>query len=296
MGLFRRKKKQKEEQIQINIFQENDNVVDEVETEELNDKTDFLINKSDEELIDELIYIFNKIQNKNDRIITEYYTIKILSRIGLKNMDFNLQMLSMEKNVNRIKKECFDISRIISQIKSGLTYEREGILKLYKQVNDLFAFQNGLFNQLNEINSISYGHLKISTVSVTINKTHDELERLYYNICQELKDFKTFEEAAEYIFYNSGEFLDKLINTFVEYVKESGNQEYVDTYDRKYFLPSDVVISLEVNEWVELYNRLKFVLRLMNKINKTIFIGYQEFFDKFEAKYAILMMRTDSNR
>ena len=63
----------------------------------------------------------------------------------------------------------------------------------------------------------------------------------------------------------------KLINTFVMYVKESGNEEYIRLYDRKYFLPSDVVISLDVKEWVELYNKLKFVLRLMNKNNKTTF-------------------------
>ena len=96
-------------------------------------------------------------------------------------MDFNLQMMSMEKNVNKIKKECFDLNRIINQIKAGLKCNRDEIVKLHKQVNDLFAFQNGLFNQLNEVNSTSYGHLKISTVSVTINKTHEELEKLYYN-------------------------------------------------------------------------------------------------------------------
>ena len=297
MGLFRRKKNKKQEEIKIDLYQENDSVVEEKNIElKQNNIEDRLNNKSDEELIDEAIFTFNKILSKNDRIITEYYTIKILSRIGLKNMDFNLQMLSMEKNVNRIKKDCFDLNRIINQLKNGLNYEREGIVKIYNDVNDLFAFQNGLINQLNEVNSISYGHLKISTVSVTINKTHEELEKLYLNICNELKPFTTFEEASEYIYYNSGEFIDKLINTFVMYVKESGNEEYVRLYDRKYFLPSDVVISLDVKEWVELYNKLKFVLRLMNKNNKTTFLSYQELFDIFEAKYAILMMRADNNR
>ena len=79
-------------------------------------------------------------------------------------------------------------------------------------------------------------------------------------------------------------------------MKESGNQDFINSYDRKYFLPSDVVISLEINEWIELYNKLKFVLRMMNKNNKTTFLSYQELFDTFEAKYAILMMRTDSQR
>ena len=296
MGLFKRKKKQKEEQIKIEILNETDIISDEINNKEEQNIVDPTVNKSDEQLLDELFFIFSKIESKNDRITTEYYTIKILSRIGLKNIDFNIQMLSMEKKVNRIKRDCFDLSRIINQIKNGLTYEREGIIKLYNQVNELFAFQNGLFNQLDEINSVSYGHLKISTVSVTINKSHEELEKLYNNICQELKEFTSFEETAEYIFYNSGDFIDNLINTFVKYVKESGNQDFINSYDRKYFLPSDVVISLEINEWIELYNKLKFVLRMMNKNNKTTFLSYQELFDTFEAKYAILMMRTDSQR
>ena len=297
MGLFKRKRNKKQEEIKIDLYQENDSVVEEKNIENNQSDTNAqLNNKTDEEIIDETIFTFNKILSKNDRIITEYYTIKILSRIGLKNMDFNLQMLSMEKNVNRIKKDCFDLNRIISQLKNGLNYEREGILKLYNDVNDLYAFQNGLINQLNEVNSTSYGHLKISTVSVTINKTHEELEKLYLNICNELKPFNTFEEASEYIYYNSGDFIDKLINTFVMYVKESGNEEYIRQYDRKYFLPSDVVISLDIKEWIELYNRLKFVLRLMNKSNKTTFLSYQELYDTFEAKYAVLMMRADNNR
>lgn len=296
MGLFKRKKKVKEEEIKIDVYQEKDIVNEDINDEPVEEKIDLTINKSDEELLDELIFVFNKITSKNDRIITEYYTIKILARIGLKNMDFNLQMMSMEKNVNKIKKECFDLNRIINQIKAGLKCNRDEIVKLHKQVNDLFAFQNGLFNQLNEVNSTSYGHLKISTVSVTINKTHEELEKLYYNICNELRSFTTFEEAAEHIYYNSGEFIDNLINNFIKNIKENGNQEQIELYDRKYFIPSDVIISLEIKEWIELYNRMKNVLRIMKKNNKLSFINFQELFDVFEAKYAILMMRADNNR
>ena len=296
MGLFKRKKKVKEEEIKIDFYQEKDIVNEDINDEPVEEKIDLTINKSDEELLDELIFVFNKITSKNDRIITEYYTIKILSRIGLKNMDFNLQMMSMEKNVNKIKKECFDLNRIINQIKAGLKCNRDEIVKLHKQVNDLFAFQNGLFNQLNEVNSTSYGHLKISTVSVTINKTHEELEKLYYNICNELRSFTTFEEAAEHIYYNSGEFIDNLINNFIKNIKENGNQEQIELYDRKYFISSDVIISLEIKEWIELYNRMKNVLRIMKKNNKLSFINFQELFDVFEAKYAILMMRADNNR
>ena len=131
--------------------------------------------------------------------------------------------------------------------------------------------------ELTEINNNSYGHLKISTVTITINKTNDELEKLYNNISNELKGFKTFSEAADFIFYNSGGFIDNLVSTYIKYVKNSNNQEFINTYNRTYFLPSDVVISLEFKEWIELYKRLKYVLRLMIDYKNKLYIEQQKY-------------------
>lgn len=297
MGLFNKKKNKKKEEILIDInFNKADNIngKDIIQNENVDIRKEAVL--SDDKLKSSIINTYNMIISKNDRIIHEYYIIKILSRIGLKNMDFNIQLMSIDKNVNRLKKDCFDLSRIINNIKTGLKIETDELNKLYKQVNDLSAFQKGLLNQLNEINNMSYGHLKISTVSVTINKTTEELEKLYNNINEELKTFTSFEEASEYIYYNSGDFIDKLINSIVAWIKETGNIELINTYDRKYFIPSDVVISLDIKEWIDLYNKLKFVIKIISKYRKETLILYKQLFDQFEAKYAILMMRTDNNR
>lgn len=297
MGLFNKKKNKKKEEILIDInFNKADNINEKDITQNENVDIRKEVVLSDNKLKSSIINTYNIIISKNDRIIHEYYIIKILSRIGLKNMDFNIQLMSIDKNVNRLKKDCFDLSRIINNIKTGLKIETDELNKLYKQVNDLSAFQKGLLNQLNEINNMSYGHLKISTVSVTINKTTEELEKLYNNINEELKTFTSFEEAAEYIYYNSGDFIDKLINSIVSWIKETGNIELINTYDRKYFIPSDVVISLDIKEWIDLYNKLKFVIKIISKYRKETLILYKQLFDQFEAKYAILMMRTDNNR
>lgn len=297
MGLFNKKKNKKKEEILIDInFNKADNIneKDIIQNENVDIRKEVVL--SDNKLKSSIINTYNMIISKNDRIIHEYYIIKILSRIGLKNMDFNIQLMSIDKNVNRLKKDCFDLSRIINNIKIGLKIETDELNKLYKQVNDLSAFQKGLLNQLNEINNMSYGHLKISTVSVTINKTTEELEKLYNNINEELKTFTSFEEASEYIYYNSGDFIDKLINSIVAWIKETGNIELINTYDRKYFIPSDVVISLDIKEWIDLYNKLKFVIKIISKYRKETLILYKQLFDQFEAKYAILMMKTDNNR
>lgn len=296
MGLFGKKKEKKKEKNkeEINItIDNNDSLFLEQSEEEVipleNEKTT-------EELISELTVTFNNIVSKNKRIVQEYYICKILSRVGLKDFEFNLQVVMMDKHVNRMKKDCFDLSRVIDNIKAGLQFKEEEIKKIYKKVMDLQAFQNGVFHQLSEINNNSYGHLKISTVTITINKTNEELEMLYNNISNELKGFKSFEEAAEFIYYNSGDFIDNLVNSYVEYVKTYNNSEYNTVYNKKYFMESDIIISMDIKEWIELYKKLKFVLKLMNNRDNNLYINCSKLFNIFEAKYAILMMRAEQNK
>lgn len=298
MGLFGRKKDKRKEQINLNINLNNDVMFEQdLEKKEVEEQENQkVVVKTDEQLIDESINVFNTIANKNKKIIKEYYICKILSRVGLKDLDFNLQVITMDKHVNRLKKECFDLSRIIDNIKIGLKLEYDQLIKLNNQIIDLNAFQVGLLNQLTEINNTSYGHLKISTVTVTINKNNEELETLYNNIAEELKGFKSFEEAAEFIYYNSGDFIVNLVNSYIDYIQESNNEEFISLYDKHYFLSSDVVISLEIKEWIDLYNKLKFVLKLMSKYDNNIYIECHKLFNIFEAKYAILMMRTERRK
>ncbi len=298
MSLFGRKKNKRTEEINLNINLNNDVLFEQetIKVEKENKDTKKENIKTDEQITTETINIFNQILNKNKNIIKEYYICKILSRVGLKDLDFNLQVITMDKHVNKLKKDCFDLSRILDNVKIGLKLEKEKLLQLYNQVNDLKAFQSGLYNQLIEINNSSYGHLKISTVSVTINKNNEELEVLYNNIAQELKGFKSFEEAAEFIYYNSGDFIMNMVNSYINYIKESNNVDYISMYDKNYFLNSDVIISLEIKEWIELYNKLKFVLKLMSKYDNNIYIECHQLFNIFEAKYAILMMRTERRR
>lgn len=296
MGLFGKKKSRKKEkgkeEINIKIVNENDILFD-TSNEDLNNTE---TEKPIEVVKTDLINIFNIVIKNNKKITHEYYISKILSRVGLKDLDFNSQVIMMDKHVNRMKRDCFNLTRTIENIKSGLQIEENELRKIYKQVFDLQAFQNGVLHQLTEINNNSYSHLKISTVTITINKTNEELETLFNNINTELKGSRNFEEAAEYIYYNSGGFIDNLVDSYVEYVKASKNEEYINQYTRYYFLESDVIISMEIKEWIELYKKLKFVLKLMNSHNNNLYLNCYKLFNIFEAKYAILMMREEQNK
>lgn len=293
MWFFKRKKEKNKEEINLNINVLEDNF-DFEEEQQAEIKENLQI--SEEQLIEEILTDFNIVLTKNNKMLREFYICKIFSRVGLKDLEFNLQIISIDKNVNRIKKDCFNLSRIIDNIKVGLKLDIDKLIEVNKQVKDLKAFQVGVMEHLTELNNGSYGHLKISTVNVTINKNNDELEALYNSITKETETFKSFEEVSEYIYYNSGEFIEHLVKRFIDCIIETNNNDLINLYNKLYFLPSDAVISLDIKEWIELYNKLKFVIKQLAKYKTVSYPSCYELFKSFEAKYAILMMRTEGRK
>lgn len=296
MWFFKKKKEKNKEEINLNINVLNDDFGLEEDKTSFEQKKEEKQELSDEQLVEDILTNFDVITTKNIRMTREFYICKIFSRVGLKDLEFNLQILSIDKNVNRIKKDCFYLSRVIDNIKYGAKLDKEELVKIYKQVNDLKAFQLGVMEHLTELNNGSYGHLKISTVTVTINKNNEELEALYNSISKEISSFRSFEEAAEYIYYNSGDFIEYVVTRFIDCVIETTNMDLIQLYNKSYFLPSDAVISLDIKEWIDLYNKLKFVIKQLAKYKTISYLNCYELFNSFEAKYAILMMRTERKK
>lgn len=288
MGLFKKKIKKHEE---INITFNENNINDDYQESKEEKVEEKII--PNEEMIQTIKSKYNNISRKNTRVIHDYYICKILSRVGIKDLDFNIQVISLDKHINKIKRECFYISHFIDNLNVGYSPSSEELKKYYEQVKDAEDFQIGLLNQLNEINNNSYSYLRMSTVTVCLNKTNEELEELYNNIANELEGFKSFDEASEFIYYNSGTFIDSMIGLLVHYVEMSKINPQIETFTWNYFLPSDVVISLDYNEWIELYNKVKFAMKKIIKYDENKYQKLHEIVAQFESKYAILMMNFD---
>lgn len=285
MGLFKKKIKKHE---QINLqYQEQEFKEEAIVHQEESPKISL------EQMINEIIQKNDLIIKKNNVVTNEYYICKILSRVGLKDLDFNMQVISLDKHINKLKKDCFNLHRFLENVRIGYTPTEEEVLNKYRLVNEMEVFQVGLLNQLNEINNNSYSYLRMSTVSVCLNKSNEELEKLYEAICEQLKGFKSFEEASEYIFYYSGSFIDSMIHLIIQYVKGTKNNTQIELFTWNYFFPTDAIISIEYNEWIDLYNKVKFVIKKINQYDEHKFQKISDIVLEFEAKYAILMMHYD---
>lgn len=236
---------------------------------------------------------FNSLQKMVYQLLNDYYICKIFSRVALKDKDFNLQMLAIDKHINKMKKDFEELQKQVNKTKYDLV-DADNLLDTYQLARNIYLFYRGIANNIEDAKYKYFNYLKIATVNVCMHKTNQELEDFYKNIAEFLKDYKNLAEAAEYIYYNSGNMITNVINTVIEAINKSNNVEYIKTYNFKYFIKADVIITLSITEWIDVYSKLKFVGKLIDddklkgNINREM--------ANFEMCYLILMMYVETNK
>lgn len=247
--------------------------------------------KSKKDIVD-LEYV--RIQKGIYDITNDYLVCKIFSRIALKDRDFNMEMLTLDKCINRVKKEYESLQRVINQAKYSDEESETLYNEAYEKLKEIDAFQKNIKSNIEEAKAKYFNFLKIATVNVGLNKTNQELEQLYKNLDNFLQDFKSLKEASEYIYYNSGNVILGVVEALINNISKNKNKEYLKTYDIKYFLKSDVVITLDILEWIELYNKIKFTIKSVSDIE--LDKNFKEKFSEFEMRYLILMMGAETSK
>ena len=233
-----------------------------------------------------------------DSINHEYYICKIFSRVALSGEDFKAQIIELDNYNNSLLRMQTEIERLISYYKKA--YSEQMIsnetdyterVRIYDKEEELNIGQKVFKQRLLDINNTYYGHLKISTVSVCMNKNNEELETFYKSISEFLQNYRGMSDAAEDIYYKSGDFLSSLIKELIRCIHSTANQDYIKKFDYAYFLNSDVIITIDVKEWIELYNKVKFAFKLIQDIEVDQYLRMKEKNNHFETIYTILMMR-----
>ena len=138
-----------------------------------------------------------------------------------------------------------------------------------------------------------YKQLKITTVSVCINKTNEQLEDFFNLINEIVGNYRNMTEAAYNLYYSSGDFLVSFIKELVSDFALTGNKDYISKYTYSFFLDTDAVITLDINEWIDLYNKVKFAYKSLSSIEIDAYLRIKEKYNYFEAVYTILMMQAE---
>jgi len=232
----------------------------------------------------QLINKYYKLEKNIHDINTAYFTNKIFSQIAIKDQDFNNETLKVEKFRNRLLREFKNLNNDIRLLEYRDDLTEDKYLDIADKLKNIAYFQDSIKNSLEQINRKYFAHLKIATLNICMNKNNREIETLYKSFKDYLQDFKNLTEAADYIYFNSGQLILATVDTLISSISN-------ETYDVNYFLPSNVIITLELKEWIDLYNKLRFVIKKEKVVNQSL----DQYYKEFELRYLLLMMNMEIN-
>lgn len=304
MKLFSFFKKQKEK-IEIEIpelpINKSTNVVsdDEIYYERVENPipkynlNDCFDQKSKQDRISEAIQNYEK---KSASMLHKYHFLKLFSKSALKDSKYNEQMITIDQQINRIKKNYEELKKMTDVLKYLKDVSDLELEDVYTKINELFEFYRALDIDLTTFQTSYYRHLKMTSFSICNDKSYQELDTLNKNIVKFIEEYKTLGEAYDYIYYNSGSLIVDTINALMECLKNSGNKQLINSYQYDYFLDTDYVVVLTFTEWIELFTKIRYVMRTANKVELFDYLKYKELYQELEKRYLIMLIYNEMGR
>lgn len=235
-------------------------------------------------------------EKRQGNLLYKYYFLKLFSQVALRDKKYNEQMIMLDKQINRIKKNYADVKKrteLIRRVKDGEYYDYEG---LYAKINELFEFSADIRKLLNDVEKNYYLELKIAIYSICKGKTYEELEVLHKAVSETVKEYKSMQEAYDFIYFNSGEQIVGTVKALVRAVASSGISAYANTYTYQYFLTSDDVVVLRFPEWIDLFNKMLYCFRMTNKLDIFADEAFAGKYRELEKRYMIILIYNEMEK
>ncbi|HHU56381.1 MAG TPA: hypothetical protein GXZ48_06820 [Acholeplasmataceae bacterium] len=194
-------------------------------------------------------------------------------------------MITIDKHLNRLNKEIKSFARDLKVLEQNEgNYYSEKLTEKYLNID---GFYQSISNKVNDVLKKYFSHMKIATANISMNRSNEELDNIYRNLNTYMQDFKSLNEAAEYIFFNSSQ---QILKTIDSLIKAIPNNDFTFNY----FLKTDDIITLELKEWIDLYNKIRFVIKKVDNIMDNN--EFKENYSLFETCYLILMMNMEASK
>lgn len=241
----------------------------------------------------EVLERYRYLQRENEEIMNAYYVCNIFSFIATKDSDYGHQMKAIDKHIKRLQDLHQAVADRLIALKTMDNPAQEELEDLFDKVKEISLFHQGISNIIDDARKKYFNHLKIATLNACMNRKNIELEKIYRGLSSFLKDYKSLEEAANTIFYSSGEMIQGMVKALIQALELHRDPRYIRAYPFHYFLHSDVVITLTNAEWIDLYNKIRFVMKSASDANLSHCLEFRKYFDVFKIKYLILMMNLE---
>lgn len=227
-------------------------------------------------------YLNNELP-KIDKLIRDYLLLKMYKYIAKRDEYYNKDVFTIEKLLNRLKKDYLDTSKDMSLLKQKEFVSKEEIDIIYDKTLFLIDFVEGLQKDILNFQKKYYKEFKMLYYFTIQDKTNQEIEKIILKIDEEVKKFKNIKEASDYYIFNSGKEITDLINEIL-YVNKYGVK-----LDYHYFIKNDAIISFSYPEWLELMSKFQYVFsKLKNKVALTT--KFNELYSVIEIRFLIILI------
>lgn len=286
MSLFKKHKKVEE----INIIEKQD-IKEEVVEEKVQEEVS--ISSGDlQKLIEADI---KRIKRIYDDLLTQFYMCKFFILAVAKNDEDMSYFASLEKQIAKLKDH---YESLMSEVKVEelSDYANETLKRIYDDLKNLHNDCTGLLSRVSQTRSDKFNKLKMSSLAVIINKTPEELEKMDKRFYTFLNSFKSLNEASDYIYINSGELITNLVKSLMRCIDSTNNPAYKQQFNFYYFLKSDVILCLELSEWIELNNKIRHCTNVLRNVDIANYVDFQNYLIDFEIRYITLMIMDEKKR
>ncbi|MGD9886816.1 MAG: hypothetical protein AB7T03_02490 [Bacilli bacterium] len=219
----------------------------------------------------------------------QFYFLKLFSRARKKTEASDL-IFGFEKQVSRMKRVIEDLTNKVDLFQYMERVEDQEIEDAYTKALDLFTFLDNLAKELMDFQNTYFKKMKMTSYSICNDKNYQELDSLNRNIALMLESYKSFQEAHDYIYYNSGELITNTIKALVHCLETSKLTNYSATYNYRFFLSTDAVVALKFAEWVDLFNKIRFVMRITAGVELFDYLIFKDYYQELEKRFIMLLI------
>lgn len=204
--------------------------------------------------------------------------------------------LIRENLKERIKYISTFIKEISERYTDDINFEDLNIL--YSLVNKYIEYFKETREMVFFVKDNYYKNIKTISYAAFGGKKSFELELLCRETEAKLREFKNIEEVYDYCSYYSGDLIVETVNALVECFKKSNNREYIKTYNYKYFLDADIIMQFDFLKWVNLFNKIKYVMNTTSNVEIFDFLKFDTLYRKLEKRYLLVLIynETQSNK
>ncbi len=220
----------------------------------------------------------------------QFYFLKLFSKARSKKQEVTEQIFGLDKKVSKMKRILDDLKNKVDLFQYVEQVEDQKLEDAFSETLDLFGFLDDLNRDLNEFQNLYFKKMKMTSYSICNDKSYLELEALNRNIALMLDGYKSFQEAHDFIYYNSGELITNTIKTLVHCLETSKLTNYSSAYSYRYFLNTDAVVAMKFTEWVDLFNKIRFVVRMTAGVELFDYLIFKEYYQELEKRYIMLLI------